>query len=551
VEIDDRALPLTRGQLDIWLSQQTGHVGTEWQLGQFVRIEGTVNADLFEQAIRQAVQEAECLRAAFFEVDGQVFQRAIDNPEVKLVFYDLTHSGDPVREAREMATSIQCTPMPLDDFLMRFALFRTQHDEYYWSTCVHHIILDGSGIALVGRRIAAIYSAMVSGTPISPAFFGSLRDLINIELEYEASNDYLEDQAYWAQNLPSGSGPDNLLPRTGNERDSYWPSEPVEFDPSTIDRIKRLSKAFGVRRPSLIAAACALLVRAYCDDGSDEIVLDFPVSRRVRPESKTLPGMVTGVVPLVFKSSPTTTVADFCQHVDTRMREALRHQRFPVRALENDSGLRNPMQAPNRVVVNFVLSRLTLDLGGTPATATFTTFGPVAHFGLFFLGFGNQHFLSTVGAGQPFANFDVADLAGRFERLLDAMAADPERSLSSMDVLVEPERARLDEISNRAMLTAPVSEPDSIPGLFASHVARAPEGIALTCAGRSLTYRELDEAANRLAHLLAELGAGPGQCVALLFSRSAEAIVSILAVLKTGAAYLPTPHRSRRSLPPN
>ena len=249
--------------------------------------------------------------------------------------------------------------------------------------------------------------------------------------------------------------------------------------------------------------------------------------------------MVTGVVPLVFKSSPTTTVADFCQHVDTRMREALRHQRFPVRALENDSGLRNPMQAPNRVVVNFVLSRLTLDLGGTPATSTFTTFGPVSHFGLFFLGFGNQHFLSTVGAGQPFANFDVADLAGRFERLLEAMAADPQRSLSSMDVLVGPERARLDEISNRAMLTTPVSEPDSIPGLFASHVSRTPEEIAITCQGRSLTYRELDEAANRLAHLLADLGAGRGQRVALLFSRSAEAIVSILAVLKTGAAYLP------------
>ena len=207
------------------------------------------------------------------------------------------------------------------------------------------------------------------------------------------------------------------------------------------------------------------------------------------------------------------------------MREALRHQRFPVRALENDSGLRNPMQAPNRVVVNFVLSRLTLDLGGTPATATFTTFGPVAHFGLFFLGFGNQHFLSTVGAGQPFANFDVADLAGRFERLLAAMTADPERPLSSMDVLVESERARLDEIGNRAVLTAPAGIQDSIPGLFASHVARAPEEIALTCAGRSLTYRELDEAANRLAHLLAELGAGPGQRVALLFASASPAAV--------------------------
>jgi hypothetical protein len=76
MEVDDRALPLSRGQLDIWLAQETGLSGTEWQLGLFVRIEGTVERDALEWAIRQAVQEAEPARAAFFEVDGQVFQRA-------------------------------------------------------------------------------------------------------------------------------------------------------------------------------------------------------------------------------------------------------------------------------------------------------------------------------------------------------------------------------------------------------------------------------------------------------------------------------------------
>lgn len=67
----------------------------------------------------------------------------------------------------------------------------------------------------------------------------------------------------------------------------------------------------------------------------------------------------------------------------------------------------------NRVVVNFVPASLTLSLAGVPATATFTTFGPVNHFGLFFLGFGDQQIISTVGVGQPFSQFDVSDLAGR------------------------------------------------------------------------------------------------------------------------------------------
>src|SRR5262245_53842472 len=118
------------------------------------------------------------------------------------------------------------------------------------------------------------------------------------------------------------------------------------------------------------------------------------------------------------------------------------------------------------------------------------------------------------------------------------MTADPTRRLLSIDVLDEAELARLDEIGNRAVLSRPATEV-SIPVLFADQVARAPDATAVRFEGRSLSYRELDQAANRLAHLLADQGAGPGHYVALLFSRSAEAIVAILAVLKTGAAYLP------------
>ena len=207
MELDDRALPLTRGQLDIWLAQETGHSGTEWQLGLFVRIEGTVERDALEWAIRRVVQEAEPVRAALFEVDGQVFQRAIDDPDVELAFYDLSCSRHPVQEARRIASSIQRTPMPFTGPLFKFALFRTRPDEFYLFACCHHIVIDGTGIALVGHRIAAVYSAIVSGAPIPPAVFGSLQDLVDCELEYEASNDYLDDQAYWTRNLPPESGP--------------------------------------------------------------------------------------------------------------------------------------------------------------------------------------------------------------------------------------------------------------------------------------------------------------------------------------------------------
>ena len=138
--------------------------------------------------------------------------------------------------------------------------------------------------------------------------------------------------------------------------------------------------------------------------------------------------------------------------------------------------------------------------------------------------------------------FDPASigvLIERLERVLGAMTADPGRRVASIDVLDELEHARLDAVGNRVMLTQPASTPVSIPEGFAAQVARTPGAVALSCEGASWTYRELDEASNRLAHLLAGYGVGPGGCVGVLVPRSAQAVVAILAVLKTGAAYVP------------
>ena len=112
------------------------------------------------------------------------------------------------------------------------------------------------------------------------------------------------------------------------------------------------------------------------------------------------------------------------------------------------------------------------------------------------------------------------------------MTVNPTRRFLSIDLIGAAEHTRLDEFGNRAVLTEPVT-PVSIPVVFADRVACAPEATAVTFKGRSMTYSELDKASNRLAHLLADHGAGPGTCVALLFSRSSEAIAAIIPATET------------------
>ncbi|MGN6335962.1 condensation domain-containing protein, partial [Mycobacterium sp.] len=509
MKLDTRTFPLTRGQLDIWLAQDTGRFAARWQLGYLIRINGTIDPGLLERAIRQVVCEAEPLRAAFFEEDGHVFQKTVENPDFDIAGYDLRGSQDPVQEAYRLASSIQRTLMPLTGPLFNFALMQTRVDEFYWFVCCHHIVADGIGLALVCHRIVDVYNAVASGASIPPAFFGSLSDLIDSESEYEASADYADDQAYWTENLPSENYPRSGLPPAADGRDPYESSVPVELDPAVVAGIHELSHAFGVRRSSVITAACALLVRAY-DAESSEVVLDFAVSRRVRPQTQTVPGMITGNVPLVLKPVPTCPIADFLEHVDTRLREALQHQRFPVHELEDKVRLLASGQASNRVIVNFIPTTHLGDLGGAPGYGTLTHTNLVDQFGLFFYKDDDRLFLSTAGAGQLFLDCDIRDLVKRLERVLVAMTVEPGRLLSSVDVLGEGECVRLVGWGNRAVLTQAVSVPVSVPGLFADQVARTPDAVALVCGGCSWTYREVDRAADRLARVLAGCGVGPG-----------------------------------------
>ena len=115
------------------------------------------------------------------------------------------------------------------------------------------------------------------------------------------------------------------------------------------------------------------------------MVLDFPVSRRVRPESKTLPGMVAGVVPLVLRVSPGSAVAGFCEHVDMRIREALQHQRFPVHALERKAHPRGAGRPADRVSVNFLPSDIYSVLRWCRGIGVIDQFWPYGRFWVDFL----------------------------------------------------------------------------------------------------------------------------------------------------------------------
>jgi amino acid adenylation domain-containing protein len=285
------------------------------------------------------------------------------------------------------------------------------------------------------------------------------------------------------------------------------------------------------------------------------VAVGFPIAGRGDPALDELVGFFVNTLVLRVDLDGDPTVGGLLEQVRQRSLAAFEHQDVPFEVLVDRlnptrSMAQHPLvqvmlawqnfagqadgSAPPAALGDVQVSPLTADTQTARMDLTFllserwSEAGEPAGIG------GSVEFRTDV--------FDAASievLIERLARVLVALTDDPARRLSSVDVLDADEHARLDVVGNRAVLTRVAPAGLSIPVVFAEQVARVPDAVALVCGGRSWTYRELDEASNRLAHLLVGLGAGPGQCVALLLERSAEAITTILAVLKSGAAYLP------------
>ncbi|WCS19084.1 amino acid adenylation domain-containing protein [Mycobacterium marinum] len=538
-------LPLTRGQLGIWLDLQINGTGPRWNIANFVVIDGPIIPHILETAIQQALQESDSLRAVFFEKDGEVLQHIDPGDDVEMPFYDLRSYDDPVQEAYRRALLSRNQPMALDERLHRYALYQVSTDQFYFYSCFHHLVSDGFGLMVHCNRIAMIYSALVANAPVPPSFVGSLQDLIALETTYESSPDYDSDHNYWADHLPAKDVDYRFINPLDDNTESDGVSAPVQLNPAIVTGVQKLCRALGVRRSAILTAACALLVGKWCDHHS-EVVIDFPVSRRVEPESMTFTGLMVGTVPLTLTSTPGSSIAQFCRHTHARIEKAVQHQRFPVETLQNQDHRRMRAQANAGLAVNFIPSTATHPFGQAPATAICIAFGGVAGFGIYFQNNGHELLVSTQGTGDPASDFATTEvLAQRLEQILTAMIDDTDRSVSAIDLLTDTEHTQLRTWGNHPTLTAAVTAPAvSIPAAFTSVVATHPHAPALTFEDHTWTYHDLDTASTQLAHHLTTThGARAGAVVALLLPRSDHAILAILAVLKTGAAYLPIdPH---------
>ncbi len=418
-----------------------------------------------------------------------------------------------------------------DQPAFRVVLIRTAADRHRCVLTSHHIVVDGWSLPILLREIFAGYYGQRLGAA------GSYRSFVT----WLADRDLDAARTAWAQVLASFETPTLVAPPV------RWGWGAAAWTRSSCPT--RLTRAVGELARTCHTTVNTVLQGAYAQllcwlTGQHDVVFGTPVSGRPTElaGAESMVGLFINTVPVRANFTPATTTTQLLDQLQSRYNDTLEHQHLALNEIHRITG-QDKLFDTLFVYQNYPIDTAALS-GDHEVTVTDVTGRESNHYPLTFQALpGHELGIRVEYDTDVFDAASVAALVDRLERVLVAMTADPGRRLSSLDLLDAGERARLDEVGNRAVLigqgSAPGPAPVSIPVLFAAQVARTPEAVAVSFEGLSVTYRELDEAANRLAHLLVGQGVGPGQCVALLFSRSAEAVAAILAVLKTGAAYLP------------
>ncbi|NKZ11523.1 non-ribosomal peptide synthetase [Mycolicibacterium septicum DSM 44393] len=551
-------IPLSYAQQRLWFLDQLEGPSPTYNMAVALRLSGHLDVDALGQALADVVDRHESLRTVFRAVGGVPEQLVL--PAEQVVFgWQVVDAGgwsaEGLREAVEGATGHRfdlSVESPLSA-----TLFRVDQDEYVLVGVLHHIAGDGSSVAPLLADLGAAYASRSAGEV--PKWSPLPVQYVDYTLwQREHLGDLADPDsriggqvAYW-RNMLAGL-PERLdlptdrpYPRVADFRGA---SVAVDWPAELQQRVAQLAREHNATSFMVVQAALAVLLAKT--SASPDVAMGIATAGRSDPALDALVGCFVNTLVLRVDAGGELTVADLLAQVRQRSLAAYDNQDVPFEVLvERLNPVRTLTHHPLVQVLlawqNFAGGSATGaalgDVQATPLTAETHTARMDLTFSL------SERFTEEgqpdgIGGSVEFRT-DVYDAASietlieRWQRVLVAMTSDSTRRLSSVDLLDAPDQVRLELLGNRAVLTEPVAAV-SIPASFAEQVARVPNALALTCDGRAMTYRELDEASNRLSHFLVSHGAGPGRCVVLFFDRCAEAVVSILAVLKTGAAYLP------------
>jgi fengycin family lipopeptide synthetase B len=538
------AYPLSAGQRRMWFLDQF-EKGPHYNQEVALRLEGKIDVPVLEKVVQEILRRHEATRSTLTLEDGQLVQRLVSVQPIKLPVIDLNAIPEPTRESEAIRLAVKEVRKPFDlskGPLWRFSLFSLAEDHYILLIVAHHISVDGWSWGILLKELAVLYSAFQAGKPsplLEPAIQYS--DYAAWQTEWLKSEAASEQGTYWMHRL-SGAHPLLELP-TDRPRPSIQTfcgaRHSLNLPKPLSTKLKTLSAHEGVTLFMTLLAAFTTLIKRYTE--RDDIVIGTPTANRTLPELEELIGFFVNTLVLRNDLSGDPTFRELLQRVRHTTLSALENQDLPFEQLVDALHLERTQSYTPLFQILFVLQnspRRPLEMAGLSASH-FEIDNGTSKFDLSVYVFDKPEGLSCVFEYNIglFGESTVSRMAGHFRTLLESVATDPERRLSELPLLTEAERRQLLVDWNESKVDYPADA--CLHELFEAQAQRTPEAVALTCGGVSLTYRELSQRANQLAHTLREYGVGPDVIVGLYMERSLQLVIGLLGILKAGGAYLP------------
>src|SRR5712692_8682608 len=548
--------PLSYGQRALWFLHQLAPESAAYNIASAMRIRGGLDAPALRRSLQSLVDRHPSLRTTFSALHLEPIQQV--HEQVKIWFHeeDASTWSENVLNNRLVEESRHTFDLAQGP-LMRVYLFAQSPREHILLLTVHHIVIDFWSLSILMQELSVLYPAERAGRPaFLPPLAVQYSDYVRWQVNMLQSQVGERLWAYWqtqlAGELPVLNLPtDRPRPAVQTYRGNF---HAFTLNNELTRQLQALAKAEGATLYMMLLAAFQAMLYRYT--GQYDLSVGTPIAGRSRAKLADLVGYLVNQVVLRADLSGNPTFKAFLGQVRHTVLSALEHQDYPFPLLvERLQPVRDPSRSPLFQVM-FALEKSHLpEQRGTPLFITSQTGARLEFGGLevepialsqqavqFDLALMMEEADECLSASLQY-NTDlfeaatIARMANHFQALLHGVITDAEQHLSDLPLLTAAERHQVLVEWNATRRDYPQAQ--GLHQLFEAQVERTPEAVALVYEDQQLTYQELNQRANQLAHFLRRLGVGAESLVGICMERSIEMIVGLLGILKAGGAYVP------------
>lgn len=545
-----REAPLSYAQQRLWFLDQMLPQQATYTLPMAQHLSGPLDIAALRRSLEELVRRHEILRSNFPIIEGSPIQSVALGCEVDFSVLDLTRTPSETRDAdvQRLIRAEFAKPFDLEsDRLLRVRIYKLGAESHVFVLTLHHMVADGWSVALISGGLAALYTAIAARKPLPPnAGARQYADYARWQRHALSGEALAAHVKYWIDEL-SGVPPVLALPadRTRPPVPSYRGQRlDFEIDAAVTAALRQLARQSGSSLFMVLLGAYGVLLSRHTRQ--DVILIGTPIAGRNRPEWANVVGCFVNTLAMRVDLTGDPTFVELLGRVRETALGAFDHQDVPFERLVE-------VLRPDRDLTRNPIVQVSLGLHNAPGQMPLTTFAlpgldatPIdvdpgtirfdLELDLWEIPSGGLHGRQGY-AVDLFESATAAGMISQFQVLLSEIAMDTQRPVSRIPIITAPQQREI--LARWQPAISPRPSGPLLHDLVRRQAARSRDAVAVVCGDTRISYGELLDRVAVTAAAIRRAGVAAGDCVALCVTRGPHAVIAMLAILETGAAYVP------------